>query len=895
MAFLAGLGDGAGLARERMTELADLAGTIPSREFWRPLYEALAHYRAGNFERVLQILDANAQLDTLEKAQCLRALALFRSGRTEEARRVLQTAGDRYAAYSREVLSAREFRVAPRLWWELAELQILYREAREVVDGRKSGIDPTTETLAARAWDFWEKRDPATRDFDDTVRASPTSQAAWMARARRFTQLNQPGKAAADYLKALSLAPADEATRREFEKVLSSLGDPGEALAHLAEASGLKPDQPQYWLERGRFWRGLEKPDLAAADFSRALDLFPPPTEWETSNWGAARTKAEYEIAADREVFERLAAIRPDDVHLRLTGAQRHAMFGRWKRALDGFAPLIEELSPGDEWAEYAVLLWLTNDRAGYSAFLAKMAARLDPDAGWFNGYVMARAALPAETRVIDPERLVAAMELAVKSDPGPWYLHVSGLALLEARRVSEAIDRFNQSRRDSRWGQQSHAQNELGLALASAQQNDFTGATRWFDQAVAHIGTGAPEVWPLDWIYLAVLRRLAQEKIVGHDIDLITEQLAREPKNPEARLKRRADLHARLHHWQAAAADYRRLSELNDRDDAVCRKEALMHAQERRWADAAQAMRRSLNLKPDLEQHLYSMVLLALLAHGDDPAAYHRACGELVALVAETGDPNVAERVAKGALILPLSPQNREAVFRLASRSVTLDPKSPVLPWAMAGRALAAYRHGGDDDALVWAERCLTADLASPVWYRAAQAQLVVAMTRERMGQHDAARSALARAAALIQPTTDRYEAAGEMDEGWFNWLIPTLLMREAQSLIEPVQHSPCFRSRLARPRQQFAERGCRNGFDEMLVESGGERLLAVFFLSPSGDGNEERRLELRYRPQPPGQLVAVHPGHPDVEQEYIRVEARGHIKGLLAAAGHVTLVPAR
>jgi tetratricopeptide (TPR) repeat protein len=320
-------------------------------------------------------------------------------------------------------------------------------------------------------------------------------------------------------------------------------------------------------------------------------------------------------------------------------------------------------------------------------------------------------------------------------------------------------------------------------------QQGDFAAAARWYEVAVAHIGTTAGSTWPADWIYLAVLRRLAQEKIVGHEIDQTTDQLSREPKNLEVLLKRRAELHARLHHWQAGAADYRRLSELNDQDDALCRQEALMHVQQQHWAEAAQAMRRSLNLKPDLAQHLHSMELLALLAYGDDPAAYHRACGELVALVADTGDPFVAERVAKGALLLPPRPDNLDSVVRLANRAVTLDPKSGVIPWAFATRALAAYRHG-DDDALVWAERCLTADLASPTWYRAAQAHLAVAMTRQRMGEHEAARAALARATALIQPMTDRYEAAGEVDTGyWHDWLISTLLLREAQLLIEPGQ----------------------------------------------------------------------------------------------------------
>src|SRR5262249_14750461 len=249
-------------------------------------------------------------------------------------------------------------------------------------------------------------------------------------------------------------------------------------------------------LARGRLWRGLDKPDLAAADFNKALDLFPPPTDWETANWGAPRARAEHEIAADQSVLDRLVAIRPDDAHLRLTAARRHAMFSRWKEALKGYAPVVRQLATGDEWAEYAGLLWLTDDRAGYRAFLEWMAARFNPDA-WYDSFVMTRAVLPGDSRIIEPERLAAAMEEGVKAEQTPWVLHASGLALLRAGHMDRAINRFNESRRDSRWGSQNHALNELGLALAAVSQGDFATATRWYDEAVAHTGTGTSGIWP--------------------------------------------------------------------------------------------------------------------------------------------------------------------------------------------------------------------------------------------------------------------------------------------------------------------------------------------------------------------------------------------------------------
>ena len=115
----------------------------------------------------------------------------------------------------------------------------------------------------------------------------------------------------------------------------------------------------------------------------------------------------------------------------------------------------------------------------------------------------------------------------------------------------------------------------------------------------------------------------------------------------------------------------------------------------------------------------------------------------------------------------------------------MTLNPTHEVLPWAWATRALAAYREGENVAALDWAGRSLKADAAMPVWYRAALAHSIVAMAQHRLKHPEAARQALSLAAGLLQPVTDRYDRAGQVDSEWHDWLIADLLLREAREAI--------------------------------------------------------------------------------------------------------------
>ncbi|MHB8861728.1 MAG: SUMF1/EgtB/PvdO family nonheme iron enzyme [Pirellulaceae bacterium] len=787
MALLAGLGDGAGLKPARLAELADIAAQAPKRESWQHFYDALSHYRAGNYDRVLQILDAQPQLVRLEKSHALRALTNFRIGRAEEAGRALATASEHYAVLADRVLAAGGFRLQPMLWWELAELQILYREARQVIEGAGSEAeDPQTRALVAAARAVRQWGDPAVREFDDALRRKPDVAAVWIARARRWQQLDQPVRAAADYVKAVQLAPEDTVIRTELERLWSELGDPEEALQRRLEATGLQPNQSEHWFERARVWRALQNREAAARDLAKALDLFPYARNWESSNWDAPRSKALREFVKDQEVWMHLLTLRPNDAHLRLVDARQNLLAGRWNRACAGYAAVVHDWPLGDEATEYAALLWLTGERDGYREFLGWMIERFTQDPTNANGYAVARAAGFSDTLAVEPANLITWADNAAKEDPVPWKLHVLGIALLRAGRLEEGVDRLNASSRAAGWGPQQQAQNELGLALLHAANHDFISAAQVLDQAGVHIGTDSSQCWPADWAALQVLRRQVEAIVWEHDLSELAERLAQNPNDLET-LRRHAMLEGRLKRWKAAAAHYRRLSELNEQDDDAVRQEALMLIQLGDWRAAAAAMQRSVRSKPDQEQYLYALFLLAMLADAEDPAEYYRFSGELLGRVAATEDPVVAERISKGVLLRAPRPVNLDAVVGLANRAVTLDSKHWIFPFALVARALAAYRAGDDAGALQWAERAIQADQgADSVWFRGAQAHMVAALAQHRLGRADAALAALERAASKLQPLSDQLEVTGELNLGdWCNWRMSVQLFREAQDAL--------------------------------------------------------------------------------------------------------------
>jgi hypothetical protein len=65
---------------------------------------------------------------------------------------------------------------------------------------------------------------------------------------------------------------------------------------------------------------------------------------------------------------------------------------------------------------------------------------------------------------------------------------------------------------------------------------------------------------------------------------------------------------------------------------------------------------------------------------------------------------------------------------------------------------------------------------------------------------------------------------------------------------------------------------------FDQMILETGGARLLSVGFLTISGHGDKPDVLQAAKSSQAPRELVSVHHRKPDIEQSHLGLELLGH-----------------
>ena len=77
------------------------------------------------------------------------------------------------------------------------------------------------------------------------------------------------------------------------------------------------------------------------------------------------------------------------------------------------------------------------------------------------------------------------------------------------------------------------------------------------------------------------------------------------------------------------------------------------------------------------------------------------------------------------------------------------------------------------------------------------------------------------------------------------------------------------------------------------MLVETGCQRALAIALLPEPGEGDDQRAARLRQLAKPANDLVPVHRGQPDVEQDHVGRELPRDPQRRRAVVGHADLMP--
>ncbi len=242
--------------------------------------------------------------------------------------------------------------------------------------------------------------------------------------------------------------------------------------------------------------------------------------------------------------------------------------------------------------------------------------------------------------------------------------------------------------------------------------------------------------------------------------------------------LRIRGDFWARTGDWQAAVADF---SEL-------------------------------VKLEPDDHEGYYSLAPLLVQTGGlESYAGFRRQI--LAHFGATTNDSNMVHRMARSCLILPASGRELEAATSLADLSATLGKGLINEPWCLFTKGLAEYRRGRYASTADWMQKVLEQKVQPGQGRRRhlkVQTYALLAMARHQLNQPQEARAALAEAAKIMQDEMDRSRRtgagrgqqgaavalmqkegpkleAGEMTNGWREWLIAYSFMKEAEALIQP------------------------------------------------------------------------------------------------------------
>jgi len=200
--------------------------------------------------------------------------------------------------------------------------------------------------------------------------------------------------------------------------------------------------------------------------------------------------------------------------------------------------------------------------------------------------------------------------------------------------------------------------------------------------------------------------------------------------------------------------------------------------AQQGRWHEARNDVAMALKRGP---HWLLFHALAPLLVAERDLTAYQQLCPEMVAHSRATTNAGIADTVAKDSLILPSSGVDLAAIAALAETAVTLGKGEGPYTFYLCTKALADYRQGKCQEALVGTAEILK----DPFPYTQAEGSAVLAMAQFRLGKIEEAREALAKSETVLR---ERIPPPGSHDLGsdWRDWIIAHALLDEAKSLIE-------------------------------------------------------------------------------------------------------------
>ena len=194
-------------------------------------------------------------------------------------------------------------------------------------------------------------------------------------------------------------------------------------------------------------------------------------------------------------------------------------------------------------------------------------------------------------------------------------------------------------------------------------------------------------------------------------------------------------------------------------------------------FREAAEDYAKAVELKPDKIEYWHDGLMPLLLQMGREDE-FRRRIGDEIRQFRNTTDPFIAHKVAKDVLIIPVAPGNLKIATEMADRALASTKDD----WPKCqSKGMSEYRNGNYAQAIRWFSK--TKQFPDSVYCHTI-ADLFLAMSYERLGDHFHAEESLGRACRKMQTTFPKPEE-GELVEWFQDWIFCNVLRREAEEVV--------------------------------------------------------------------------------------------------------------
>jgi serine/threonine protein kinase/tetratricopeptide (TPR) repeat protein len=211
-------------------------------------------------------------------------------------------------------------------------------------------------------------------------------------------------------------------------------------------------------------------------------------------------------------------------------------------------------------------------------------------------------------------------------------------------------------------------------------------------------------------------------------------------------------------------------------------------------YREAIQDLNKAIELNP--ADQASCCLLLSLLAATGEREAFARKRHAALVQFAGISDPDSLEHLARAALLLPGEKADLEPALRMAHQAAKAEYFNGNLLSRQLTESLAHYREGDFAGAIEWARKATTtgSNVPQPGWSHqrmqtlACAAPLLEAMPHQRLRRTAEAQAGLS---ASVDRVKTQFVAsdATDLSRAWPDGIFVQVLIREAQSLIQPIQ----------------------------------------------------------------------------------------------------------